>query len=94
LTLKREWLETKSEGTLPESLQFVRADILKHTVSVRQRQIVAGTEQFRQEGTATIPISEWLTRLLEELKTTGTSVRSAVINAVTKCGYRRPEDMV
>ena len=79
---------------MPDALQFVKADILKHAVPVRHRQIVAGTEQFCQEGHATIPISEWINRFIEEFKAPGATVKTAVVAAVTKCGYRRPEDMV
>lgn len=94
MILREEWLQKKPENTLPPALKTVRADIIKHVCTVRQRQVIAGTEQFRQEGHAAIPISEWTCRFIEEFKIPGATVKTAISFAVAKCGYRRPTEEV
>ncbi len=79
---------------MPLSLRKLRCDILHHTVDLEQRKLTAGTEQFRQEGLAHIPLSCFAERVLEAGKVEGRALVAAVATAVVKCGYRRPSDEV
>jgi hypothetical protein len=63
-------------------------------VDLEARKLTAGTEQFRQEGLAHIPLSCFAERVLEAGKVEGRALVAAVAAAVAKCGYRRPGDEV
>ena len=94
MTLREDWIAERGEAKLPECLRHLRADILFHDVPLAERKLVAGTEQFKQEGFSKIPLSAWAASLLENRPAKGFSIRQAIIKAVACCGYRRPEDSV
>ena len=95
MTLQSEWLEKRSEDTLPRSLQVVRADIIWHTTPLEQRRMLAGTEQFRQEGHSSIPISVFAERIWESHSADpARPLLEYIVTAVCMCGYRRPDDEV
>lgn len=95
LALRTEWLKKRTEETLPSCLKIIKADILFHGTTVEQRQICAGTEQYRQEGHTGVPLSMWAERLWEwTTRYPGQALVLGLAEAVVKCGYRRPEDEV
>jgi hypothetical protein len=95
MELRTEWLREKGESPdMPLCLKRLRADILHHTTDIEARKLTAGTEQFRQEGLAHIPLSCFAERILEAGKVEGKALVAAVAGAVAKCGYRRPADEV
>jgi hypothetical protein len=95
LDLRTEWLKDKGESPdMPLCLRRLRCDILHHSVDLEARKLTAGTEQFRQEGLAHIPLSCFAERVLEAGKVEGRALVAAVAAAVAKCGYRRPGDEV
>ena len=94
MTLRKEWIQERGDAKLPECLRHLRADILFHDVALEHRKLVAGTEQFKQEGFSHIPLSSWATSVLENKPVPGYSIRPTIVKAVACCGYRRPEDSV
>ena len=94
MTLRDRWITERGAASLPLCLTKLRADILNHDVPLHVRKLVAGTEQFKQEGFSRIPLSEWAARVLDNAPEPGYAINKCVATAVACCGYRRPEDTV
>ena len=88
LHLQSEWRQQYGDASLPAPLRAVRADILRHSTPLEARVLIAGNEQFRQEGTSTIPISWFCTHLLNSIDPCRELAESIAL-AVQKSGYKR-----
>ncbi len=89
LTLREEHLTEYGEESLPPCLRTIRADVLKFSTPLEQRVLIAGNEQFRQEGTTRIPISWWCHHFLQSMIPEDRSLIDGITLAVQKCGYKR-----
>lgn len=93
LTLQLEWKETYGDTEMPAPLRFIRADVLKHSTPLEARTLIAGNEQFRQEGTTKIPMSWWCQHFVNSMTEDRTMMEGMSL-AVQKAGYRRPSSKV
>lgn len=93
LVLQKEWIQQYGHDALPDSLRSVRCDVLKFGTPLEQRVLIAGNEQYRQEGISRIPISWWCHHLLQS-NIEDRSLTDMVIMAVQKSGYKRLENKV
>ena len=93
MILREEYMKERGAEHLPEPMTGVRADVVHHEINVETRKLIAGTEQYKQEGIARIPLSNFAARLLEtKADPYGAGLVKGIAEAVAKTGFRRPED--